>query len=183
MARFPRSVAWGSTYAPLLAICRHKKSAIWLAKAQAAVDGELWPLIIAWVHTMDARGDLEEICRRHRVRLLIQFGSTVSGVLHQRSDLDLAALLEPDTAPIGARFHELYIDLGKHFPGQQLDLALINTADPLFLKKILEQSRLLCGSPRRFAELRAYGYRRYQDHKRYLSLERAYVRRALGENR
>ncbi len=126
---------------------------------------------------MDPAG-LDDVCRRHGVALLVQFGSTVSGNVHEHSDLDLAALVDGDPASRDARI-DLYVDLVPLFPGRDVDLALINTADPLFLKKILEHGRLLYGSVRRFAELRAYAYRRYQDHKRFLALERSYVKRAL----
>lgn len=55
----------------------------------------------------------------------------------------------------------------------------MNTADPLFLKKITERCRLLFGSDRRFHELRMYAFKRYQDHRRFLDLERAYMTRLL----
>ncbi len=48
------------------------------------------------------------------------------------------------------------------------------------LKKIIERCRLLYGSPRRLAELKIYAFKRYQDHRRYLALEREYVQRMLG---
>lgn len=127
---------------------------------------------------MDAADLLDTVCRRHHVALLVQFGSTVSGRVHDRSDLDLAALVDGGPASGDARL-DLCLDLAPLFPQREVDLALINRADPLFLKKILEHGRLVYGSPRRFAELRTYAYRRYQDHKRFLALERAYVRRAL----
>lgn len=60
-----------------------------------------------------------------------------------------------------------------------IDLALLNHADPLFLRRILEQCRLLYGSPWTLAELRIYAFRRYQDHRRYLALEREYVDRSI----
>lgn len=44
---------------------------------------------------------------------------------------------------------------------------------------LFEQCRLLYGSPRALAELRIYAFRRYQDHRRYLALEREYVDRAI----
>ena len=66
------------------------------------------------------------------------------------------------------------------FPSREVDLAVINHADPLFLKQVLERCRLLAGSPRRFAELKIYGFKRYQDHRRYLALESQHVRRVLG---
>lgn len=37
---------------------------------------------------------LAVVCRTHGVRLLLQFGSTVSGREHAASDVDLAVLLE-----------------------------------------------------------------------------------------
>jgi hypothetical protein len=39
-------------------------------------------------------------------------------------------------------------------PQREVDVAVIDHADPLFLKKITESCRLLVGSPRRLAELR-----------------------------
>jgi len=64
--------------------------------------------------------------------------------------------------------------------GREVDLALLNHADPLFLKKILERCRLLFGSPQALAELRLHAFRRHQDHRWFLALERPYVRRVLG---
>ena len=65
-------------------------------------------------------------------------------------------------------------------PDHEVDVAIINHADPLFLKKISERCRLLYGSPRRLAELKIYAFKRYQDHRRYLDLEREYVQRTLA---
>jgi predicted nucleotidyltransferase len=121
---------------------------------------------------------LAQIADRHRVRLLLQHGSTVSGRVHAESDLDIAALFEegqallPDVVALGA-------DLQEFYPGADVDVAAINHADPLFLKKILERCELLYGSTRELAELRMYAFRRYQDHRRFLPLEREYVRRAV----
>ena len=121
---------------------------------------------------------LPEIAARHRIRLLLQHGSTVSGRLHARSDLDLAALFEDGQGALGSVV-ALSADLQKLYPGRDVDVAVINHADPLFLKKILERCQLLYGSPRVLAELRMYAFRRYQDHRRFLALERDYVRRSL----
>ena len=121
---------------------------------------------------------LTEIAACHRVRLLQQHGSTVSGRVHTRSDLDIAALFE-DGPPSLSRVVALGTDLQGLCPGRDVDVAVINHADPLFLKKILERCELLHGSPRVLAELRMYAFRRYQDHRRFLALERSYVRRSL----
>jgi predicted nucleotidyltransferase len=128
---------------------------------------------------MDPRR-LDEIARRHGVRLLLQFGSSVSGPTHPRSDLDLAALLERPGLDL-AEFADLRADLVRLFPDRELDLAILNRADPLFLKKILERCRLLWGPPALLQRLALHAFKRYQDHRRYLDLERRWVARAIRE--
>jgi predicted nucleotidyltransferase len=123
--------------------------------------------------------DLEPFARRHGVRLLLQFGSTVAGREHAASDLDLAVLLA--RAPASLQEHaEMAVELQACFPDRPVDLAVINRADPLFLRQIVEQARLLYGSQRALAELKMYAFRRYQDHRRFLAMEREYVRRKIA---
>ena len=117
---------------------------------------------------------LSEVCRAHGIRLALQFGSTVSGRTHGASDVDVAVLLERRPASLGAHA-DLVVDLQALLPGQTVDVALINGADPLFLKQITAQCRLLYGSPRALHELKIYAFTRYQDHRRFLAMERAYV--------
>ena len=117
---------------------------------------------------------LSAVCRTHGIRLLLQFGSTVSGRTHAASDIDLAALVERRPASLEA-YAELIADLQALVPERDVDVALINVADPLFLKRITEQCRLLHGSPRALHELKIYAFKRYQDHRRFLAMERAYV--------
>lgn len=121
---------------------------------------------------------LEAIARRHGIELLLEFGSAVSGRVHARSDVDLAVLLGQPAASF-RDLAELAHDLQGLYPGREIDLAVLNRADPLFLKQVTDRCRLRYGSPRRLLELRLYAFKRYQDHRRYLALEREYVVRAL----
>jgi predicted nucleotidyltransferase len=123
--------------------------------------------------------DLETIARRHGIELILEFGSVVTGRVHPRSDRDLAVLLDRAVMSF-EELAELRHALQGLDPEREVDLAILNRADPLFLRKITERCRLLHGSPRRLAELRMYAFRRYQDHRRYLALERAYVDRTLA---
>jgi predicted nucleotidyltransferase len=122
--------------------------------------------------------DLQNLARRHGIQLLIQFGSTVSGPVHSRSDLDLAVLLNNGDVSL-ERLGEIQQSLQSCFLGREVDLAVINRADPLFIKKITERCRLLYGSVKDLQRLRLYAFKRYQDHRRFLDLERRYVERAL----
>jgi len=127
----------------------------------------------------DASQTLEDLARRHGLALILQFGSTVDGALHERSDLDIAVLFDERPPGLDER-SEIVHELQGLFPKREIDLAVINHADPLFLKQVLERCRLLAGSPRRLAELKIYGFKRYQDHRRYLALESEHVRRVLS---
>jgi len=123
---------------------------------------------------------LTSLAAAHGIVLLVQFGSSVTGTVHARSDIDLAVLLTHAPTTIDAHA-ALLADLQALFPERDVDLALINRADPLFLKKILEGCRLLYGSTRTLQRLAIYAFKRYQDHRRYLAMERDYVRRALHD--
>jgi len=116
--------------------------------------------------------------KKHGIILLLRFGSSVTGRLHEHSDVDLAVLLE--RVPRSLEAHSALLqDLQQLFPNREVDLALLNHADPLFLRKITEACQLLYGSPRALQHLKIYAFKRYQDHRKYLALERKYVERSL----
>ena len=121
------------------------------------------------------------LAARHGVVLLLQFGSSVSGATHAHSDLDLAVLVKH--VPRSLEAHAALVqDLQDLFPDAEVDLAFINRADPLFLKKITESCRLLHGSAQALRQLEIYAFKRYQDHKKYLAMERHFVARSLAES-
>ena len=128
---------------------------------------------------MDPSSDqIAPIAKKHGIILLLRFGSSVTGMLHERSDVDLAVLLE--RAPRSLEAHSALLqDLQQLFPGREVDLALLNRADPLFLRKITEACRLVHGSPGELQRLKIYAFKRYQDHRKYLDMERRYVERSL----
>ena len=117
---------------------------------------------------------VENLARRTGIRLMLQFGSTVVGTCHPHSDVDIAVMFETDEAPLRLLL-EISEELRDLFPGKEIDLAVLNRADPLFLKKIMENCRLLFGKPEDLAQLRLYVFKRYQDYRRFLALERQFV--------
>lgn len=116
---------------------------------------------------------LEELAARYGIRLILRFGSTVSGAMHPQSDVDLAVLFQDGTLSFH-KLAEIHHGLQECFPEHDVDLSVINRADPLFLKKIMERCAMLYGSHRDLHQLRIYAFKRYQDHRRYLELERRY---------
>ena len=128
-------------------------------------------------HSMDPDA-LGALARRHGVRLLIQFGSSATGRTHAHSDVDLAAWLERIPESWDAET-ALIADLQALVPGRDVDVTLINRADPLLLKQIAEHGRPLYGSPRDVDAFNRYAFKRYQDHRPYLALEARYVQDVL----
>jgi predicted nucleotidyltransferase len=123
-------------------------------------------------------GNVTALANKHGIRLLLQFGSSVTGHLHDDSDIDLAVLLErvPDSIAADA---DLRTDLQALVPDRDVDVTLINRADPLLLQQIAEHHRLLYGTARELDAFLRYAFKRYQDHRPYLALERDYVDQML----
>jgi predicted nucleotidyltransferase len=117
---------------------------------------------------------LRDLAEQYGIRLILQFGSTVTGREHEHSDLDLAIMQSRADLPLRSLL-EIQQKAQALFPGREVDLAVINRADPLFLKKITERCRLLHGVPGDLARLRMYAFKRYQDYRRLLELERRFV--------
>jgi predicted nucleotidyltransferase len=124
--------------------------------------------------------DLAQIAQRHGIRLLLQFGSTVGGPVHERSDVDLGLVLDEPSLAL-RRYGDLEHDLQALFPGRKLDLAILNHADPLFLKQVTQNCALLHGSEAELRRLKLYAFKRYQDHRKYLDFERRFVAQAIAE--
>lgn len=123
--------------------------------------------------------DLAGVAHKHGIRLLLQFGSTVGGQVHARSDVDLGVLLDQLT-PTFRQHAEVLRDLQFLFPDREVDLAVLNHADPLFLKKVTDNCRLLHGSPADLRRLQLLAFKRHQDHRKYLDLERRFVTEGIG---
>jgi len=126
--------------------------------------------------------ELKEIAQKHGIVLVLKFGSSVTGRTYPKSDVDLAVLLDRSTITLHEHA-ELLQSLQPLFPDRELDLALINHADPLFLKKITDNCELLLGPPERLQALKLYAFKRYQDHRRYFELERQFAERFLATTR
>ncbi len=125
------------------------------------------------------QAELNEIAKRYGVRLVLQFGSSVTGKTHARSDVDIAVLLDRPKISF-QEYADILEDFQRLFLGREVDLALINHADPLFLKKITEDCQILFGCVKQLQELKIYAFKRYQDHRKYFEMERQYAAKHLA---
>lgn len=129
--------------------------------------------------TNESGPGLRELAQRFGIRVLLQFGSTVRGTAHDGSDVDLAVHLDTPAVSLKTVL-EIQEALQSLFPGREVDVAILNRADPLFRKKIMESCRMLFGTSQDFARLRLYSFKTYQDFQPYLELERQSVAKRLS---
>jgi predicted nucleotidyltransferase len=118
------------------------------------------------------------VAAEHGLTLVLLFGSTITGRAHARSDLDVAVQYRrlPEDYRGMARLQHALQEI---FPEREVDLGLINRADPLFLKKVTESCQRVYGDPRVLEELKIYAFKRYQDHRRFFAMERDFAERFL----
>jgi len=133
------------------------------------------PVKVAKVSIKGNERDFEKIAKKYGLRLILLFGSAISPKIHPQSDIDVAVLSRKSDLSM-EDYSNLLFDLQKYFPGREVDLVIINRADPLFLKKIVEDCELLYGSPQELARLKIYAFKRYVDHRRYFDLEKKFAR-------
>ena len=108
---------------------------------------------------------LDVLRRKFDITFIVAFGSRVKGITHARSDLDIGILCRRG-------FDAGILDeLHGAFPGREVDVALLNRADPLLLKGVSDAAVLLSGEERDLQEFRMYAFRRYVEHRPFFSLE------------
>jgi len=56
-----------------------------------------------------------------------------------------------------------------------LDTSILNRADPLFMKKIAERCEFVYEEPGKASAFLLLAFKRYQDHRKYLEMEREYA--------
>jgi predicted nucleotidyltransferase len=124
---------------------------------------------------------LGEMAAKFGLRLILLFGSEVDGAVHARSDLDIAVGTRAGKGFPSDLYNRVLERLGRIFPGRKVDIACLDHADPLFLKEIVEHCLLLEGRSADLQRLKILAFRRYQDHKKYLGMERQFAERFVGE--
>jgi uncharacterized protein YutE (UPF0331/DUF86 family)/predicted nucleotidyltransferase len=125
------------------------------------------------------RETLACICRRHAVCLLVAFGSTVREKRRPDSDLDLAVwMAATNTAP--QALVRLEVALRPLFPGEHLDLVLLNRASPLLQFQVALHSAVLFeAAPGAFHAFQVLASKQHADVAHLRRLDRLCVERFL----
>jgi predicted nucleotidyltransferase len=116
------------------------------------------------------------IARRQEISLVLLFGSFAAGNAGEESDVDIAVRFR-DRKPTLRRLLDVQGELSGIFPGREIDVASLERADPLFMKMIAECFLVLYEEPGDADAFLRLAFKRYQDHRKYLAMERDFVRR------
>ena len=112
---------------------------------------------------------IEKIAKKFRLKLVIIFGSFANGKNKEGSDLDIAVL-----GSRGVSFDE-QIGLINGFSiifNKNVDLSILNNANPLLLFEASKNSILLYGSRAEFAKFKLYAFNVYNDYAPYFEMEK-----------
>ncbi|MGH2593882.1 MAG: type VII toxin-antitoxin system MntA family adenylyltransferase antitoxin [Anaerolineae bacterium] len=127
--------------------------------------------------TIPSKAQLETIAKRYGLRLIVLFGSQVIGRTHPESDVDVAVwTARPLTSAWRTR---LWMELSDAFQ-MEIDLAVLNQAEPLLLSQVARKGKLLYENKRwAWEEFKGYAFRYFEDTQKYRDDLTRYLKREL----
>jgi len=124
--------------------------------------------------TQTQKEKLAKIAAKFLLKFVVLFGSYAEQKETPVSDLDIAVYLKRQ--PLSYHeFAELYFSLAEIFPQFEVDLAILNTADPLFRYEITRKGRLLYGDELAYLEYKAFAFKDYIDTANLREAEKASI--------
>ena len=114
------------------------------------------------------------MARKRGISLVVLFGSVAADAARTDSDIDIAVKFVGGDPGL-LRTLEVQEEISGLFRGRKIDLSVLNRADPLFMKKIAERCEILYAEPGEAEAFLLMAFKRYQDHRKYLDMERDFV--------
>jgi len=124
--------------------------------------------------TDEIRLGIARIAENFGLSLVVLFGSVAAGTERPDSDIDLGVQFKGGDPGL-SRTLDVRGELSILFPERDVDLTILNRADPFFMKKIAERCEFLYGEPAKASAFLLLAFKRYQDHRKYLEMEREYA--------
>lgn len=119
---------------------------------------------------------LKKIARKYKLELVVLFGSMAKGKTRKESDADVAV-----KSRVKLNFREQLRLAGalQNVFNREVDLSLIEYANPLLLHQIFKEGKLLYGSKSSFSSSSLYAFHRYNDYAPYFQREARMVKQAV----
>ena len=112
---------------------------------------------------------IAKIAKKFQLKIIIIFGSFANGKFRKDSDLDIAVLGFKEVS-----FNEqikLTNELSLIF-NKNIDLSVLNRANPLLLFQVSQNPVLLYGSRPDFLKFKLYAFKAYNDYAPYFEMEK-----------
>lgn len=120
---------------------------------------------------------IAKIARKFQLKLIIIFGSFANGKNRDDSDLDIAVLSLKEVF-----FKEqvsLINELSAVF-SKNVDLSVLNKANPLLLFQASKNSVLLYGEEEEFLKFKLYAFNVYNDYAPYFAMEKSLNKKIIN---
>jgi len=119
--------------------------------------------------TKDQKLKIAKIAKKFQLKLVVIFGSFANGVTRGDSDLDVA-ILGLKAVSFGRQIN-LIGEFSRIF-NKNIDLSVLNNANPLLIFQVSKNSILLYGSREEFSKFKLYAFNAYNDYAPYFIMEK-----------
>jgi predicted nucleotidyltransferase len=130
------------------------------------------------------KNKIKEIAKKYNLDLVLLFGSQVRDkkYLHKESDFDIAYLAKKDLNLMEES--KLICDIMAIFKSERIDLVNLKRADPLLMKQIFENHKILyCKDPKIYSLYQIYALKRYIEAKPLFELNRQSIEHFLKQHK
>ena len=126
----------------------------------------------------DQKNKLKKIAKEYDLNLILMFGSVVNGKTHDKSDIDIAIQYKSQIKQ-GNKLDNILDVNGKLMEifSSDIDISVINHANPLLLKQINSNCFLLYGKQRDFNAFRLYAFNRFNDYMPFFKIESEFAKK------
>lgn len=125
--------------------------------------------------TPEQKKEVAKIAKKHGLKLVMLFGSYATGENREDSDLDIALLGHKNIN--FNKFLKINRGLSEIFE-RDIDLSIMNRANPLLLRQVEQNALLLFGKENDFLKFKLRAFYRFHDYAPYFKIE-AQVNRDL----
>ena len=116
--------------------------------------------------------ELKNICKKNQIKMMLLYGSQVTGNNNSDSDVDLGLLLKDDSY----NFENITKDLMEVFKDRSIDIVILNHGDPVLKFEIISNYKILfCEEDELFLEFYMNTVKQYNDVKKFRALEDRYL--------
>ena len=130
------------------------------------------------IETDKAKIKVEKLAKKHKLLLVVLFGSQVSGKTHSNSDTDIAFFSEKRMSL--KDIAQMQMDFVQTLKMKKIDLVALNGAHPLLLKQVAVKGKLLYEKePSAFARFKIYALKRFMEAKPLLELRNSSLKKFI----